>query len=166
MHAKLLQSCPTLCDSMDCSPLGSSEQGILQARILEWVGISFSRVSSRPRDPTHICLLHWQVGSLPLVPSGKPYLDLGSVFILQGIGGFVASECHVAGVCLPGVPKMQLWQSPQQPPRGSPCSLASAHPHLCLLGSSFSWLLSTCAVLATGQAPDMRDRSKASISRR
>ena len=36
------QSCPTLCDPMDCSPPGSSVLGILQARILEWVAISFS----------------------------------------------------------------------------------------------------------------------------
>ena len=35
MHAKSLQSCPTLCDPMDCSPPGSSAHGILQARILE-----------------------------------------------------------------------------------------------------------------------------------
>ena len=40
--AKLLQSCPTLCNPRDCSPLGSSVHGILQARILEWVAISFS----------------------------------------------------------------------------------------------------------------------------
>ena len=40
--AKLFQSCPTLCDSMDGSPPGSSVPGILQARILEWVAISFS----------------------------------------------------------------------------------------------------------------------------
>ena len=40
--AKSLHSCPTLCDLMDCSPLGSSVHGILQARILEWVAISFS----------------------------------------------------------------------------------------------------------------------------
>ena len=40
--AKLLQSCPTLCDPIDCSPPGSSVPGILQARILEWVAISFS----------------------------------------------------------------------------------------------------------------------------
>ena len=40
------QSCPTLCDPMDCSPPGSSVHGILQARILEWVAISFSRGSS------------------------------------------------------------------------------------------------------------------------
>ena len=48
--AKLLQSCLTLCDPVDCSPPGSSVHGILQARILEWVAISFSRISSRPRD--------------------------------------------------------------------------------------------------------------------
>jgi len=40
--AKLLQLCLTLCDSIDGSPLGSSVPGILQARILEWVAISFS----------------------------------------------------------------------------------------------------------------------------
>ena len=40
--AKLLQPCPTLCDPIDGSPPGSSVPGILQARILEWVAISFS----------------------------------------------------------------------------------------------------------------------------
>ena len=40
--AKLLQSCPILCDPIDSSPPGSSVPGILQARILEWVVISFS----------------------------------------------------------------------------------------------------------------------------
>ena len=40
--AKSLQSCPTLCDPIDGSPLGSSVSGILQARTLEWVAISFS----------------------------------------------------------------------------------------------------------------------------
>ena len=40
--AKSLQSCPTLCDPMDCSLLGVSVHGILQARTLEWVAISFS----------------------------------------------------------------------------------------------------------------------------
>ena len=39
---KSLQSCPTLCDPINGSPLGSSVPGILQARILEWVAISFS----------------------------------------------------------------------------------------------------------------------------
>ena len=50
MRAKLLQSCPTLCNPIDCSPPGSSVHGILQARILERVTISSSRGSSRPED--------------------------------------------------------------------------------------------------------------------
>ena len=58
---------------MDSSPPGSSVHGILWERILEWVAIPFSRVSSRPKDQTYVfCLLHWQVGSLPLVPLGSP----------------------------------------------------------------------------------------------
>ena len=51
------KSCPTLCDPMDCSPLGSSVHGISQASILEWVAISFSRRSSPPRDSTRICCI-------------------------------------------------------------------------------------------------------------
>ena len=46
------QSYPTLCDPLDCSPPGSSVHDIFQARMLEWVAISFSRVSSQPRDHT------------------------------------------------------------------------------------------------------------------
>ena len=46
--------CPTLCDPMGCSPPGSSVHGILQARILEWVAMPFSRESSRPRYQTFV----------------------------------------------------------------------------------------------------------------
>ena len=52
--AKSLQSCSTLCDPIDGSPPGFPVPGILQARILEWVTISFSRRSSRPRDQTQV----------------------------------------------------------------------------------------------------------------
>ena len=48
------QSCPTLCDPMDYSPPSSSVHGILQARILEWVVIPFSRGSFGPRDQTQV----------------------------------------------------------------------------------------------------------------
>ena len=48
------QSCPTLCEPMDCSPPGSFVHGIFQARILEWVANSSSRGSSRPTGPTHV----------------------------------------------------------------------------------------------------------------
>ena len=59
--AKSLQSCPTLRNPMDCSLPGSSVHGILQARILEWGAISFSRGS--PMYQTGVSsLLHWQGG--------------------------------------------------------------------------------------------------------
>ena len=48
------QSCPTLWDSVDCSSSGSSVHGILQAKILEWVAISFSWGFSWSRDLTHV----------------------------------------------------------------------------------------------------------------
>ena len=54
VYAKSLQSCPTLCDPMDGSPPGFSVHGILQARILESVAISYSRGSSWPRFRTWV----------------------------------------------------------------------------------------------------------------
>ena len=63
------QSCPTLCDPMDCSLQGSSVHGILQARILEWVTIPFSwdlpNLEIQPRSPA------LQVDSLPSEPPGQ-----------------------------------------------------------------------------------------------
>ena len=53
-ESEVAQSCPTLCDPVDYSPPGSSLHGILQARILECVAISFSRGSSRPRNETRV----------------------------------------------------------------------------------------------------------------
>ena len=57
-ESEVTQSCPTLCDPVDCSPPGSSVHEILQARILEWVAILFSRKLNQG-------FLHWQVDSLP-----------------------------------------------------------------------------------------------------
>ena len=64
---EVAQSCPTLCDPMDCSLPGSSVHGNFQARVLEWAATSFSKGSSWPRDPA------FQAGTLPSEPSGKSY---------------------------------------------------------------------------------------------
>ena len=53
-ESEVTQSCPTLCDPMDCSLLGFSIHGIFQAKVLEWVAISFSKGSSRPRHRTQV----------------------------------------------------------------------------------------------------------------
>ena len=70
------QSCPTLCDPMDCNPPGSSVHGIFQAKILEWVAISFSRESSWPRDWTRVsrvvgkCFTIWATGEVKKAGKG------------------------------------------------------------------------------------------------
>ena len=58
---EVAQSCPTLSDPMDCSPPGSSDHEIFQARILEWVAISFARESSQTRDQTHVFYIGRQI---------------------------------------------------------------------------------------------------------
>ena len=76
------QSCPTLCDPMDYSLPGSSVHGIFQARVLEWVAISFSRRSSQPRDRTqvsHIVGRHFIIWA-----TGEVLRTLGVVFISHG----------------------------------------------------------------------------------
>ena len=102
MCAKLLQSCLTLCDPMDCSPLGSSVHGILQAKILEWVAISFSRESSQHQGSNQslLYLLHWQAGSLPLTPPGQKTNMLGSNFYFVLIWVVVYSLPTFSGILL------------------------------------------------------------------
>ena len=66
-ESEVVQSCPTLCNYMDCSLPGSSIYGIFQARVLEQVAVSFSRRSSQPRDWTHIvsrCFTIWATGEV------------------------------------------------------------------------------------------------------
>ena len=76
------KSCPILCNPTDCSPPGSSVHGSLQARIPEWVSISFSRGSSWPRDQTWIScidrriLYHWATREAQIVV----YYILSSAF--------------------------------------------------------------------------------------
>ena len=66
----MAKSCPTFANLIVCSLPGSSVHGICQARILEWVDISFSRGSSQPRDRTHISCIAG--GFFTAEPPGKP----------------------------------------------------------------------------------------------
>ena len=68
------QSCPALCDPVDCSPPGSSVHGILQARILQWVAMPLSRGSSDPGIELRSPAL--QADSLPSEPPWKLDGDL------------------------------------------------------------------------------------------
>ena len=78
-------SCPTLCNPMDCSSLGFYVPGILQTRIMELVAISFSRVSSRPRDRTQVshiagtCFTLW--ATREVLPNRKLRQFIGCFFL-------------------------------------------------------------------------------------
>ena len=81
-YCLVAKSCPTLCDPTDCSPPGSSIHGILQVRILEWVAISSSRGSSRPRDQTRVSCISCTVGRFcNAEPPGKPQISHGIIYI-------------------------------------------------------------------------------------
>ena len=77
------QLCQTLCDPMDCSPPGSSVQGILQAGILEWVAMPSSRGSSQPRDQTQVSHIAHSFLSEP--PGKAKNTGVGSLSLLQRI---------------------------------------------------------------------------------
>ena len=64
--SEVAQSCPTLCDPMDCSLPSSSVHGILQARILEWVAISFSRVDICNHPASSLHFLKQEIGGVQL----------------------------------------------------------------------------------------------------
>ena len=109
VHAKLLQSCPTLCNPMDCSPPGSSVHGILQERILEWIAIYFllQGIFLTQGLNLHLSLLHCQVGSLPLAPHGKPKYDdnNGEINMIQmsffSVNPFITTFPHHSPSLLP-----------------------------------------------------------------
>ena len=83
------QPCPTLCNPMDCSPQGSSVNGILQARILEWVAIPFSRGSSQLGDQTQVsCIagrffIIWTTREAPIWKGTLYSGDVGSFIGLE-----------------------------------------------------------------------------------
>ena len=95
--AKSLQSCMTLCDPMDSSPPGSSVPGILQARILEWVAISFSNALLQSRGQILTSALLFTL-PCPLLPAGLALQFLGLVVQVSWIGSTNKSyspSCHV-----------------------------------------------------------------------
>ena len=86
VHAKSLQLCLTLCNPMDCSPPGSSDHGILQARILEWVAISFSRGSSQPRIEHASLMSPALAGSTPSATWEAILICIEGIMIVSTLG--------------------------------------------------------------------------------
>ena len=85
IYAQALQLCSTLCNTMDCSPPGSSVHGSFQARILEWVAMPSSRGSSRPKDGICVSCISCTAGEFfTTEPLGKPDLYIYTYIKAKG----------------------------------------------------------------------------------
>ena len=96
------QSCLTLCKPMGCSLLGSSVHGILQARILGWVAIPFSRGSSRPRDQSLVSCIGSQVLHC-LSHQGSPG-KTWPIFQFSSVAQSCPTLCHSMDCSMQGFP--------------------------------------------------------------
>ena len=92
--------CPTLCDPMDCSLLGSSVHGIFQARVLEWAAISFSRGSSWPRDRAQVSCI---AGRRFTIWATREALDFNSVQFTS-VAQSCPPLCDPMNCSTPGLP--------------------------------------------------------------
>ena len=113
-------SCVQLCDPMNCRPPGSSDHEIFQARILQWVAISFSKGSFRPRDQTFVSCVSCIAGRfLTHEPSRKPLFsphvhsntqkskNLEWMVLAPGSSGFSTRDSRLAEAFL-------TWTAPQK----------------------------------------------------
>ena len=103
VRAQSLSRVPTLCDSVDCSPPGSSVHGILQARVLEWVAMPSPGIFPIQEWNSYLlALLHWQAGTLPREPPRKPFFSSNNGYKRDFPGSLVgktpSSQCGGAPV--------------------------------------------------------------------
>ena len=85
VHAKLLQLCSILCNPVNCSLPGSSVHGGSPGKNtgVGCHGLLQRIFPSQGSNPHLLCLLHWQAGSLPLAPPGKPRVSYGLYLIID-----------------------------------------------------------------------------------
>ena len=101
------RSCLTVCDTMGCSPRGSSVYGILQTRILEWVAVASSKGSSEHRDSTQVSPIACGFFTV-LSHQGSPHLNTYNHTTKANIAVYfyVILRCH-CGIIFPGDPCSQ-----------------------------------------------------------
>ena len=143
---EVAQSCPTLCDFMDCLQC-SSIHGILQARVLEWVAISFSRGSSRPRDWIWVsCIVGrrftiWATREVHINPSKS----LVTLYISICTFCFLVSLLQ-AGEQKPDVPKQLLYSKRSKDEFSSQGEFSGCCPQFFLIQSPKHQLIQFCTI--------------------
>ena len=140
--AKSLQSCPTLCDPIDGSPPGSSIPGILQARILEWVAISFSNAwkwKGKVKSLSHVRLLAtpWTAAHQAPPSMGFSRQEYWSGWGAIAFSGYIHYQC------------LYLCGGPQLPPSspGDPLRPAGRSGPALSQITAFALILSVCEIL-------------------
>ena len=96
---EVAQLCLTLCDPMDCSLSGSSVHGIFQARVLEWIAISFFRGSSRPRNRTRVSHIAGRLFTVWATREAWKKYNVkinafSSLTVLDALGGPIHNQSH------------------------------------------------------------------------
>ena len=101
LHTASFQFCLILCDPIDWHLPDSSVHGILQARILEWIAMTSSGRSSRPKDQIHVSYvsLHWLSNSLPLGPPGKPNIFV-LIYLKPSVLASIIYLCYIGKFCI------------------------------------------------------------------
>ena len=149
MDAKSLQLCPTLCNLIDCSPPGFSVHGILQARVLEWFAIPFSRGSSRPGNQTCVSCISCLSPVLP----GKPMEDYSLNVVLLALGQVKAQKFN----CWMREDGERSWKEPVRSIKKEhryacgglwnvPGGASTSIPHIWLTVTQTLWRVSVCRV--------------------
>ena len=116
-ESEVAQSCPTLCDPMDCSLSGSSVHGIFEARVLEWIAISFSRGSSRPRNQTWVSRIAGRCFTIWATREGPKERQCQRVFklphnctpLIHQQSNAQNSPCQASTVCELWTSRCSIW---------------------------------------------------------
>ena len=165
MNSEVPQSCPTLWNPVDCSLPGFSVHGILQARILEWVTISLSRGSSRPRDRTQVSRIGgrrfnlWATREAPnykfillqmIISKWNCWVAVGCVYVClhAAYAKLLQSclilcdpmDCSPPGSSVPGILQAGYWSGLPFPPPGDLLDLG-IEPTSLMSSSTGRWVL-------------------------
>ena len=128
------QSCPNLCDCMDCSPPGSSVHEILQARLLEWIAIPFSRGSSWPKDQTQFSCIAGRFLTIWVTRETRSLYNRYNIYNLSlvqfsSVAQSCPTLCDPMNCSMPGLPvHHQLLESTQTHVHQVSDAIQPSHP--------------------------------------
>ena len=151
--SEVAQSCPTLCDPTDCSLPGSSIHGIFQAIVLEWVAISFSRGSSRPRDQNRVSRIADRRFTVWATREALPcerWLEMKARSWFLRMSCATLSLLHATFLVVQSLSHVWLFETPWTAPRQAPSPFSGACSSSCPLSQ---WVIQPSCLLSPPSPP-------------